>query len=425
MISKSQDIPKPTIVYLYFLSSFNKITKTRSIKKIYNIITGQSITYTDKFEELLPKILNQQIEKIEPCNINKIIQILTVELLFRGIIVPEQQRQTEEEYLLDNILIREQNSKFFKSNYINISQLSSTKLESKESKNILFVGIPYDIGATKPGTRYGPEILRSKSNISLFRSDNSFILDLTTTINIFEYKNIFDLGNIHLPPNKLINSLNKVEYISSILPHYLTPFFIGGDHLFTLPIIRGLYKRRKNFTIIQFDHHLDVQLWGDFNNNKPKKLTTPSHANFISWIKHEMPEIEIIQIGVHAYQSINDENFVQIKTYLKHIGKQITDIEILLGNMVGVLEKLPKNQDVYITLDVDVLSSFYMNLTGYPAAVGIGIRDLLQLINNVCKNNNLIGVDIMEFGQSNKHDIHQQNANLIITIILEILKNIK
>ena len=60
--------------------------------------------------------------------------------------------------------------------------------------------------------------------------------------------------------------------------------------------------------------------------------------------------------------------------------------------------------------------------TGFPSATGISIEDFVKIIRYLCQHNNIIGVDIMEFGKSYKDYEHYEMATLINCIILDIIK---
>ena len=251
------------------------------------------------------------------------------------------------------------------------------------------------------------------------------MLDLEDKNDFFSNKELYDIGNIYLPTDLKSNSLFKVNSLVRKIYEKGIPFLIGGDHLFSLPIIEAIYSyKKKPFTVVQLDYHLDVQLWGKFKDNKPFVLTEATHANFISWLKLNIPELSFFQLGVNNYQSLDNEISVQeVTSYLKDIGTQISNIEILNNSNTELLNKLPINQDIYITIDVDVFNRIYIPNTGYPSAMGMNIVDLYKIVKFLCKNNNVLGVDIMEFGSTDKYD-QTPMCDIILTILLQIIKNI-
>lgn len=263
------------------------------------------------------------------------------------------------------------------------------------------------------------------SNSITFRGKNNILLDLESKSNVFEGKEIYDIGDINLPLDSKSCSLAKVQKLAYSICTKGVPFFIGGDHLFSFPIIEAIHSYIKApFLVVQLDYHLDVQLWGEFNNKMPRVLTEPTHANFISWLKFKVPELDILQIGVSNYNSIDSKISINDAfSYLKNIGTQISNTEIFSSSKEDILRKLPVGQRVYLTIDVDVLNRIYIPNTGYPSPLGIDILDFYNIVVNICKNNTIVGVDIMEFGSVQNYD-QSPMCEIILTLILQMIKNI-
>lgn len=83
--------------------------------------------------------------------------------------------------------------------------------------------------------------------------------------------------------------------------------------------------------------------------------------------------------------------------YLEAIGKQVCVTSPELEDPVAFRELVGAGADVYVTVDVDVLDRVDMSATGYPAELGLPIRQLLQLIDQVAAQNSIIGFDLVEF----------------------------
>lgn len=405
---------------LYFYSTYNKITVTKGSTRCSNIVTKKCIYYTDATKSIIDLALDQQLDYIESNTKGIVLQIITAELVHRGIIIPVDKEPCEEEYLNKITLILPINPTFFKCTHIPEAALSIA-----EKGSVIFCGLPYDIGAKNPGTRFGPELLRSRSNTMIYKSNKPSIIDLTMLKDIFHKKNVYDLGDINLPQDTISNSLNRIKDIVQLIPNTSIPFFIGGDHLLSISLIDGLYAKAKDkFSVVQLDSHLDVEIWGEFKNQVPKKLSPPTHANFISWLKNKYPELDLYQIGVSTYQSTDINYTEEVCGYLKNIGLQITNTEILMSPFAEILKRIPNSQIVYLTIDIDVLNAVYMNATGYPSPMGISIKELLRIIDYITKHNTIIGIDIMEFGKTSKYDEHSLMSDIICDLILTILKNI-
>ena len=415
---------------LFCFSSYNKEVNQGNSSVVENLITNKKININFQSREYINKILGQQLKKIEEKKSLIIAQIVLAELLYRGIIIPISNKDNEEEYLQKIVNFNTSYNSFFMCNKIK-DEAQLLEFNNYDQNRIIFCGIPYDITAKNPGTRFGPQLLRNQSVNKVFRSrDHSCLLNTDNNlINIFNNIQILDIGDINLRYNSINECIDKVKNISELVSRYSIPFFVGGDHSFTYPIVSGIFKARKSqsFTFIQFDQHLDIQIWGEFNKDYPKKLDTLTHANFVSWINKEMPQIKILQIGIEKYLSVSPENSKQVIQYLNNIGSRISNNAIFTKPHNDICALFPKNQDIYISIDVDVLSSVYISATGYPALTGISLKKMLLLLMYLVVNNNIIGVDIMEYGQTNDKysDKVSRMSNLVIKLILEIIESRK
>ena len=116
-------------------------------------------------------------------------------------------------------------------------RLPHLTLESQEISrvDIGLVGVPWDAGTTnRPGPRHGPRQLRDLS--TMIRA-----LNPVTGINPFELVNCADLGDVGPNPIDLQDSLDRImAFYSELKQRRITPMTAGGDHLVSLPVLRGL-----------------------------------------------------------------------------------------------------------------------------------------------------------------------------------------
>ncbi len=409
---------------MYIFSSYNRTQEKGTLYS--NYVTKKNVKRSAVFDKFLKELLSQQLDKIESSVEGKLKQIITAELLYRGIIIPVEEKERELEYLKSLIKFTSPDCTFFCKNLLTEAKLAILEADKKSNK-IIFCGIPVDIGAPRPGTRHGPKLLRERSSGLMFRGNDAKLLDLMLKNDIFADKEIYDIGDVHLPLDNKAEYLNKVAYAAEKIYQKGTPFFIGGDHLFTFPLLEGVYKARgkKPFTLVQMDYHLDVQIWDEFEKNKPKVLTEPTHANFVSWAHKSIPGLKTYQIGINNYQSMESDNYLQASAYLKDIGVQISNLEVISSKEDMLMKQLPKGEEVYLTIDVDVLNKIYVPNTGYPAPLGMQLKDFYNIVTYICRNNNIIGVDVMEFGDSHKFDNQLSMCEIVVDIILQVIKNIK
>ena len=100
------------------------------------------------------------------------------------------------------------------------------------------VGVPWDGGTTnRPGARHGPRQMRDLS--TMMRRVHH-----VTRVAPYELAKCGDLGDAPVNPASLEDSLERIGHFYAKLHEAgAIPLSAGGDHLITLPIMRGIAQR--------------------------------------------------------------------------------------------------------------------------------------------------------------------------------------
>ena len=115
------------------------------------------------------------------------------------------------------------------------------------------VGVPWDGGTTnRPGARHGPRSLRDSS--SMIRAHHP-----VSRFGPFEAVRCADLGDVGPNPVSVDDTLVRVEnFYRELAMAGIVPLTLGGDHLISLPVLRGLRSREPRLGMIHFDSHTDL-----------------------------------------------------------------------------------------------------------------------------------------------------------------------
>ena len=267
-------------------------------------------------------------------------------------------------------------------------------------------GVPWDGGTTnRPGARHGPREIRNAS--SLVRSYHP--ISLKSPYDKFK---IADIGDCPVNPADLNDSLKKIEaFYKKISLNKTIPISIGGDHLISLPILRGL-KNNKPFGLFQFDSHSDT--WDSYFGGFKYTHGTP----FRRAIEEELidPNRYVI-LGLRG--SLYDPNDLK---WAQDQGVTIITIDDFykLGfeNCIKKIIKVLDQQEVYFTFDIDGIDPTFAPGTGTPEVGGFSVREA-QLIIRSLKNLNFIGGDVVEV--SPPFDLNNLTSHVAATIAFEML----
>src|SRR5690348_11136867 len=126
-------------------------------------------------------------------------------------------------------------------------------VEDPAEVDIALVGVPFDLGTTnRPGTRHGPRALREAS--TLMRNVHP-----VTGVAPYALCAVADLGDVSINPTDLAVSLERIEAaFARIHGAGATTLAAGGDHLISLPILRGLARHRPAGTAVPGMIHIDA-----------------------------------------------------------------------------------------------------------------------------------------------------------------------
>lgn len=253
---------------------------------------------------------------------------------------------------------------------------------SCETADLTVFGVPYDSDISgRSGTAKAPEVLREVSaQSSPFNEEFLSFEDLT----------IFDAGDF-IPSGGIDEYFASIESFTKELVSG-GHFFImtGGDHSASIPVLKGIDDALdEDFGIIYIDAHFDLhdEVRGD-------KFAATSVARRALELKNISGPENIVFIGTrtvdreeHAFMTSHELNC--FNSVLCH---RIESDRI--GTMAA--KKLKDYSKVYLTLDVDCLDPAYAAGVSHPQFAGLYGRQLLNILHELFRNLNIIGMDIVE-----------------------------
>lgn len=270
-------------------------------------------------------------------------------------------------------------------------------LEAKEdydSAKTVIIGAPMDFTVSfRAGTRFGPERIRQVSygleTYSVYADD------------ALDDKNFCDIGDIELPFGNVEKSLDMIGMSAKkILSDGKIPFFLGGEHLITYPIVKEVIKKYPDLVVLHFDAHADLRdtFFGE-------KL---SHATVLRRVSEEVKDKHIFQFGIRSGVK---EEFVYAGLHTNMYPLEVK------APFFQVLDSL-KGKPVYITLDIDAVDPAFAPGTGTPEPGGCTSCDILEVVKGFSKLN-IVGIDLVEVSPAS--DLSDRTALLAAKIVRETI----
>lgn len=251
--------------------------------------------------------------------------------------------------------------------------------------DVVLVSAAYEKTASShKGTVNGPKKIIECLNTQIEFFDRKFKLE----VNGFVKTAHKDLGNLNrLSP---LQALVKVKAnAESLLKKNKFIFLLGGEHSVSIGVFQELAKRykSKDITILQIDAHCDLRKDDSDYSENPSNLahsTVMRHASELGF--------PVVQVGIRTYSKDEHDYFTNPKNKIKvfewgGLNKK-PKIEEVLKNI--------KTKCVYLTIDVDGFDPSVMPGTGTPVPDGLKWKYGVKLIEQLIKEFNLVGADIVE-----------------------------
>jgi agmatinase len=247
----------------------------------------------------------------------------------------------------------------------------------KKAKYVV-LGVPFDVTSSyRTGARFGPNAIRQASlNIETYSFRSGVDIEDVA---------FHDLGDLHAStsPKRTIDMLKLV--VTDILAAKKTPVVIGGEHTITLGAMKGLGDKAEKTALISFDAHLDLR--------KEFMGLTVSHATFMRVINEEVKPAKIVEVGTRAvckeelgYADGSGIDFFTAQQIRKEGAAQITR---------ELKDGLESYENVYLTVDMDVLDPAFAPAVQNPEPEGLGTHTLLDIVCGLC-DRRVVGFDVVE-----------------------------
>lgn len=250
------------------------------------------------------------------------------------------------------------------------------ELSGFQNSKYVILSIPYEQTTSyKCGTKEGPmAIIEASRHMELY--DEEFGQSICNS-------GIHTIGEIPVDYSGPKNMMDKIyKSVKSILNKEKVLISLGGEHSITSGIVKAHKELYPNMSVLQLDAHADLR--------QSFEGTEFSHASAIRKVLEYCPAV---QVGI---RSISEEEASFLKTTDKT--KIFFAKDIFRRNFDKYFQEIADSlsNDVYITIDLDVLDPSIMPGVGTPEPGGMGWYEILDFLKFVAGRKNIIGIDVVE-----------------------------
>ena len=245
------------------------------------------------------------------------------------------------------------------------------------------IGIPWDSGTTnRPGPRHGPRQLRDSS--TMIRAQNGI-----TGLRPFEILNCADLGDVGPNPASIDDSLDRIaDFFKQVKNRKIIPLVAGGDHLCSLPVLRGL-NTGTPMGMVHFDSHTD--LYHSYFNGQMFTHGTPFRRAIEEGL---LDPKRVVQIGIRGTAYDNED-----RDFAASVGVTVIPIEDFFSrgvvDVMSEVKEIVGTRPTYLSYDIDFIDPTFAPGTGTPEVGGPNSFQALQVVRELA-GLNIIGADLVE-----------------------------
>ena len=278
----------------------------------------------------------------------------------------------------------------------------------KLSADIAILGAPFDCGTQfRSGARFGPRSIREASTLFSFGHAGAYDHEDDKVYLNSDVK-IVDMGDADIVHTDTFKSHKNIEFaVKCALNAGSLPVIMGGDHSINIPCINA-YEGQQPFHVLQIDAHLDFvdERHGvKFGHGNPMRRA--AEKNYVSGLT---------QIGIRNVSSTAKEGYEQARL----MGSDIISVrQARHMGMVNVVNRIPKNERLYISIDIDAFCPSIAPGTGTPSHGGFLYYEVLELLKQVAHRNQVIGIDLVEVAPD--YDQSGSTAVLAAQVLLNFL----
>ena len=238
----------------------------------------------------------------------------------------------------------------------------------------VIVPVPYDATTSyKSGSRHGP-----KAIITASRQLENYDLELGRDISEV---GIYTASEIETDVSSPQNMVDRVEnVVRSVSSDGKLLGLLGGEHTITIGAVRALRRHYPNISVLYLDAHADLR--DEFMGSQW------SHACVARRLHESVP---LALVGVRSL-SFSEAEFIRDQNL--HVLFWPSGCDSINDVVDWSLDKL--TDDVYISIDLDVLDPSLMSAVGTPEPGGMMWEQITELLRGIATVRRIVGFDLTE-----------------------------
>ena len=219
---------------------------------------------------------------------------------------------------------------------------------------------------------------------------------------------IVDIGDADIVHTDTATShANIAKGVRAMLAAGALPVVIGGDHSVNIPIIEA-FEGQGDIHILQIDAHLDfVDVRHGVRVGHGSPMRRAAEKTYVTGLT---------QVGIRNVSSTAREGYEAARA----MGADILSVRQARAlGAKAVIARIPAGARVYVTIDIDGFCPSIAPGTGTPSHGGFLYYDVLEMLQEVVRRHEVVGIDLVEVAPDYDHS--GSTAILAAQVLLNFL----
>ena len=243
----------------------------------------------------------------------------------------------------------------------------------KDSKAVI-LRAPYEATTTyRSGTINGPRaIVEASSQVELYDEE---LKKETYRIGV---NNPDELKLKGLSPEGMVAAVEAAA--SRVFDAGKFPILLGGEHTVSIGMVGAAKKSHSDLVVLQFDAHADL-----------RNTYQESRFNHACVARRLMELTPVVGIGIRNLSKEGAE-------FIEQSGMKVFFAPEVLKNPGQIKKTISqlKTDNIYLTIDLDVMDPSVMPAVGTPEPGGLGWYEMCDLLSFAASSKKIVGFDVVE-----------------------------
>ena len=245
-----------------------------------------------------------------------------------------------------------------------------TQYSDFETSKVVVLPVPYDSTTDwRSGSRDGPmAIIDASQYLELYDQEldrESYLVGIHT---------LPELKPSMKGPEDTVERVYKVAI--DLVRKEKFVMMLGGEHSLTLGMVRAFKERFDRLSVLQLDAHADLR--DEYEDSRY------SHACVMRRVLECCP---IVQVGIRSL-SLEEHRFLALNQMQPFLAEGLPLDEKAIVSALS--------EEVYVTIDLDVLDPSIMSAVGTPEPGGLSWYEVLRILRHVAQQKHIVGFDLVE-----------------------------